>query len=514
MPFWVDVAKNLAKELQIEPCYWTGIDYMKRPVEKSFPNVVFHDSIRAVRGIPAPGCKDLKLPAIGQKLFQELAFCESIALQMMSRIDPGNIFTYEDRLRQYQYYVRYWAGVLEHFKPNLLISPREPHIIYDYVLYELCKRKGIQTLLFQETPISLLVYPVRQFELGSEILTTTYEDLKKSKKDVVLSDDSEKHIKRLSGNYSDALSAYSFGQPFKLKGKSRRRIPVFDAFVLKTDKIMSNPHNFVYEIQKTMKGFSRGLKIYDKQKGIDLKDTHWSYPEFLKMKRRGKIKVKELKKHYDSLTKQPDTNKPYVYVALHFQPESSTCPLGGVFVNQYLMVDLLSKCVPENWQIYVKEHWGQWKIEARGERGRDPKFYDDLISLGNVTLIPTSIPSFDMVDKAKCLATVTGTSGWEAVVRGIPALIFGYPWYQGCEGTFYTPDEKTCKDAISKIESEYKVDKKAVRQFLRAMEKVSVNAYLHPVYEEKADFSPEENTTRVTSSIKDYINKQGVIKND
>ena len=45
------------------------------------------------------------------------------------------------------------------------------------------------------------------------------------------------------------------------------------------------------------------------------------------------------------------------------------------------------------------------------------------------------------------------------------------------------------------------------------MEKVSVNAYLHPVYEEKANFSEKENISRIANSIKDFLQKQGVIKN-
>ena len=33
-----------------------------------------------------------------------------------------------------------------------------------------------------------------------------------------------------------------------------------------------------------------------------------------------------------------------------------------------------------------------------------------------------------LIDKCKAVATITGTSGWEALIRGKPVLHFGYPW--------------------------------------------------------------------------------------
>lgn len=514
MAMWVDVAARLAQEIGLRPVYWTGADYMEQPVRERFSDIVFHSNLMAVRGISAPKCKDLKLPPLSQPILEELSFCESNVIHMMGRLDPDYSFTYEERVRQYHSYVKYWMAVLNHFKPEIVIFPIEPHHIYDYVLYELCKKKGITILMFQELPIVPLIYPVEQFESGSEVLKEMYNNLKASKKiqDIVLSPTIEKHLKRLLGDYSDAVSSYTFGQHFNIVKKERKHIPFINTTVFEAKKIAKKPQSFVDELQKGIKEFAKGPKIFDKQKGEKFEDAHWSYWDIILLKARGKKKITRLKRYYEKLTKDADLCKPYVYVALHYQPESSTSPLGGVFVNQFLVVDMLSKCIPNGWNVYVKEHWGQWRPGTYGERARTTDFYDDITSLHNVTMISASIPSFELIDNSKAVATITGTTGWEAIVRGKPTLVFGHAWYRECEGVFYTPSEETCKSALLKIQAGYKVNKEKVKLFLHVLEKVCAKAYLQRGYMATSGISQEENVKALTQTIRSFLQRKGVVK--
>ena len=101
---------------------------------------------------------------------------------------------------------------------------------------------------------------------------------------------------------------------------------------------------------------------------------------FLYFKNLLKISIKDwvLKRTYLSFCDVPNFSKPYIYVPLHYQPEMTTSPLGGIFVNQELMLHMISKAIPEDTEIIIKEHPTQWLFMHRG-RTRD--FYIDLKKL-------------------------------------------------------------------------------------------------------------------------------------
>jgi len=46
---------------------------------------------------------------------------------------------------------------------------------------------------------------------------------------------------------------------------------------------------------------------------------------------------------------------------------------------------------------------------------------------------------------------VTGTAGWEAIVRGTPALVFGDPWYKHAPGCFSTKTRDALQSALHAI---------------------------------------------------------------
>ena len=495
MPLWLDVAECLTQEHNWQPCYWIASPDFKQPVKKKFPDVVFHSNLDAIRGIDAPDCTNLKLPPLDQPLLEDLSFCESIALQMMNRMDPMGIFSYEERVRLYHYHVRYWMAVLNHFNPDVVISPVAPHLIYDHVLYELCKKKNIRTMMFMQTSLVPLIYPVNHFESGSSSLSSLYKSMLKSRnndvKAVRLSEDTEKYLSGISRDYSSAIPFYM---------KSHKEQQSIGRYI--TKKVLQQPHY----ISKVIHHVSRGR--YIKQKGKKIEDSDVRSWKYLLYVFEGTRKKNRLKRYYKKLMQEADFDCPYIYVALHYQPERSTSPEGGVFANQLLMIDLLSTCAPEGWSIYVKENPLQFQaVTATGECSRTIDFYDDLVSLPNVKIVPISTSSFELIDNSMAVATVTGTSGWEAVLRGKPVLTFGHVWYKGCEGVFYTPTRDMCEAVLSKIQAGYNIDNELVRLFVYALEQISVKGYVEPSYEGVAGISPEENVVALTDAIQNFFTR-------
>jgi hypothetical protein len=206
-------------------------------------------------------------------------------------------------------------------------------------------------------------------------------------------------------------------------------------------------------------------------------------------------------RRYDELAVAADLTQPFVYVPLHIQPERSTNPIGGIFDDQHLMVGLISAVLPSGWRIYVKEHPSQFALQFASERGRWTSLYEDLMSIRNVSLVRRDTPSFDLIDNTRAVATITGTSAWEGIVRRIPALVFGEPWYKGCPGSYTIRTYDDCREALVRIAHGDRPDLAAVRLFLKAAEDASLVAYLSSDDQPMAGIDEPTNVRRLTRAI-------------
>jgi hypothetical protein len=182
------------------------------------------------------------------------------------------------------------------------------------------------------------------------------------------------------------------------------------------------------------------------------------------------VEFNSLHKLYNKLSVTADTSKKYIYFCLNYQPELTTSPLGGIFVNQILAITLLSNALPSDWVIYVKEHPGQlFRKNFYGYIARYRGFYKQIASLPNVQFILGDIDQFTLIDKAQCVATITGTAGWEAIVRGTPAIIFGEAWYQSAPNVFRVINQNDCDSAIEKISANIQFQEVNLIRFVKSI---------------------------------------------
>ena len=82
----------------------------------------------------------------------------------------------------------------------------------------------------------------------------------------------------------------------------------------------------------------------------------------------------------------------------------------------------------------IKEHPASFRFSEQICRARSTHFYADLSSLPNTDLIDSESDSDSLMDGCRFLATGSGTPGWEAVNRGRPVVVFGWPWYLAAPG--------------------------------------------------------------------------------
>lgn len=472
VPLWVDLASILARENNWTPCYWAGRAHLEQYVKQHFPDIIFHDHIDAIQGIFPKESTSHRLPALDEDLLKRLSFHEKIIMKMMDRIDPLAELNYEARLRLYYHHLRHWLHILDEFEPDIFFSPSSPHQIYDYVLYALCQMRGIKTILFYSAYDLRRLYVVKRFEEGSKDIQVKYEQKLKEMELAELSSETEGYLQETSGTYPGGI--HFVLQPlFKREHEKYRRVMFLKNMLYTILLLFRSPTSFRETVGR-------------------------------------RFIVWRLQSLYNALLHQDiDLSCPYIYVALHQQPENSTSPEGGLFVDQFLAILLLSKSLPTGWQIYVKEHPSQFIPQYGGNRSSRPKhFYSDVAALPYVKLIPVSFPSLTLIDHAKAVATVTGTIGWEAVVRGKPALTFGFPWYRGCEGVFYTPTQKSCQEALTQIADGYTVNNEKVRLFAQVIEEIGCSRYLydklHLELQSKASSIKEFQRLQYTSEFQDH----------
>ncbi len=167
----------------------------------------------------------------------------------------------------------------------------------------------------------------------------------------------------------------------------------------------------------------------------------------------------------------------FVYMPLQLMPERTSLPLGGVFHDQLHMAQMTAAALPAGFHLVIKEHPRQFKTPNRFQTGRGEAFYRRLFELpaDRVLLAPLGTDSKTLMSRAACTAVMTGTSGWEALRAGKPALIFGHPWFQGCPGALRAGSVQECREALSRIAAgEHVVDINRVAAYMHwLLEKAS-----------------------------------------
>tara|TARA_B110000503_G_C7156047_1_gene417356 strand:- start:1437 stop:2894 length:1458 start_codon:yes stop_codon:yes gene_type:complete len=108
----------------------------------------------------------------------------------------------------------------------------------------------------------------------------------------------------------------------------------------------------------------------------------------------------------------------YVYFPLHVDPEASTMVLSPFHTDQLSIIESISKSIPFDSYLYVKEH-----IHMIGKRPKG--FYDSLKSYPKVKFISPFEDNFSLIKNAYVITTITGTTGWEGMMLKKPVIYIG-----------------------------------------------------------------------------------------
>lgn len=131
----------------------------------------------------------------------------------------------------------------------------------------------------------------------------------------------------------------------------------------------------------------------------------------------------------------------FILFAAHFQPERSTIPEGGCFDDHLKAIDVILSLIPSGYFILYKEHPRQFDMfDMRRKFARNKKYYESINAYERVHLASAFWDNADLIEKSSAVATVTGSSGWEALRYGKNCIVFGDAWYRQCEACLHVSE--------------------------------------------------------------------------
>jgi len=490
---WLNIAHTLLGDHGVAPVLWSGDATTVRQAKREFAGALAVIGVDAACGrvlhdlgwIPKP----LDAPTL-----QALANDESIALSMMDRMDQDRgSFDHEARRRHWHDLLQTWGAALDMLQPDVVIFSMSPHIVYDYALYALCKHRGIETRMFERAMLPGLVFVISCFEDGSPQLRAALE-ASQGPELPTLNAALQQHLDDIRGGGETALPA-NYRKKLAARGVLKKAGRQADAGVL---RMLAYETKRVAYLYLRTGGPPRNYFVRQDANGRLVSPTLW---QWLVARWKGQFLKRRLRRVFDGLARPIDRAQPYVLLALHYQPERAIVPMAGEFGDQLLIVDILARTLPPGWQLVVREHPWQLTPFGRGELGRTEGFYRRIAEYGNVVLAPIDSDGEALRDGARAVATATGSIGWQAIVRGMPALVFGAAWYADSPGAYRIHDVRSCRDAMKAIGTGKGVPAFAAERMMAALKAVSVQGYLEPDLEDVAGLAEDQAVAAMAEAL-------------
>lgn len=489
--FYGDVLQKVIVNVSRHTLFgYLNVVYYDKPIKnlpvKEVQFVKYHSLLRLEQSL----CDPNDLIPLDEKLIIQMADCERIVLKMIDRLEVGRRYTHQERIEMYYFFLRYWNTVIETHRVNLLISANVPHEIYDYVIYGLCQLKKIPIIfLYHQSQIEDTALIMHDWKKNCLKLQSSFQELQKefhgkNEAEIDLSDTLQRHFKAQVTNSADAV-------PFYMNNKKNWRT-IF-AFIINPvvniySTALENPKDFFLKCINPIKWVNFFYYVFKPLRIVYFITT--------------KIRTKYFNVFYQRHSTHPDLKKTYIYVPLQYQPELSTSPLADAYADQQLIIQMISKHIPDNVYVYVKEHPKQTSF------CRTIQFYQNLLRIKNVVLVRKDSNSFDFINHCAAVATSTGTPGWEALFREKPVLMFGSYIYQFADGVYKISTNADCQWALDQIlNHRIRPSLKNIKLYLKALGEVSIPAVIDPNYLRVSKLTEKENIDNITQALLAEINQ-------
>lgn len=428
----------------LSPSTIGAITSTKNGFENHFDFFVDYDDIISGKCI-----REYSGGGIGSNIYKLVKNCEVDALRMMDRLprfQNGYNGSLSERRELFFQLSKFLYKLITDNQVTHVVFSNIPHEVYDFVLYSICKSLSIPTLIFNDA--------------GGVI-----------KNSLTICESIEE------------LGLLNFGREIKT---------AIDCVSTK---------NWNSDVEASFKRRDIVTALNPRTSGISLTKILKNAP-ITKRRYRLYSSKREYRKHVGS-TWLP-TN--FVLLGLHVQPELSTSPCGGHFVEQIEAIKFLASH-SAGFTILVREHPDQFRLRIPRPKG----FYEAISRIPGVKISPNTISVREIVSKAAAVATVSGTIALESVLLGRPGFIFGYSWFRECPGVYEVSNESEIDKAFRSLKDWSPPSESLLNEYLEGLKS---SLFQGTTWGSPASFSAYEASelrhvtlTNVTNIIEYWVSK-------
>lgn len=135
------------------------------------------------------------------------------------------------------------------------------------------------------------------------------------------------------------------------------------------------------------------------------------------------INNQRLKTHYRLLSGVDR----FVYYPLHVPADAALTLRSPEFLDQYALIDYISRAVPDSHKVVIKEHPALvGAVEYRRVR-------DLLRRRDNLVILDPHINNYEILRRADAVITVNSKAGAEGLLLGKPVIVLGNAFYTPCQ---------------------------------------------------------------------------------
>ena len=408
---WLDISEELLDKKIAEPILWIGDYKHLEKARKRFGNEVVKD--RDFFVFKSHQISNFKYNCKSNDFFlsNDYIITKDKALKMMDRLDDFSMMSRIDREAIFNNVVIWILNKFERTLPDALIAVEHPHTHVQFTIFQICKYLNIPCVKFNSW-LPIPVVNLQNSDTGELI-----------KKQIKIDEVTINQYSTFFQNYIENI--FNKGQKYEAS-----HIELVRQRSNNNSWKLQKSVNFLKDIFRKYKSKNNFLesKLYNPLDPFKISP----FQRLSFIRKRKKNLVNSLNKN---VSKSVKLNVKYVYFGLHYEPERTTLPDGGVFHDQFLALIKLREIIPEKMIIYVKEHPSMFFDSLTGYKGRSPVFYSLIKNIKGVKLLNHDVSTLELIRNSVFTATITGTIGLESAILGKKSLIFGNSWYDGCPNT-------------------------------------------------------------------------------
>lgn len=376
------------------------------------------------------------------------------------RIEPD----WDSHYTVYMHNLFFWYNYLKQKQITHVFLTAIPHEGYDCIIYYLCKYLRIPVQIVHSCFIPFRRYPLNDFKIDEPALKAEYSRLLEQYEHSNVEDIP------LEGKTAEVFERWASLQPDQMKPWYMRVNPFIRRlrqrfYETNIIRIWRGILGDAYAEHGISPAFLK-ISLQKTPQLLRMIPVAWKRWRFVRPVKKLSVRFRE---YYQSLAGEPVPGEEYIYFPLQYQPEATSNPMGGgMYADQIIPLNILSKSIPADMKIYVKTHPEQLSLM------RTKDYYDEIARIPKVRLMKIETSTYELMKNAVAVASLTGTALWECQFFGVPALAFGYSVKNLAPLTYHVRTVEECKEALNKIALMPRRDvKKELKIYTKALHNVS-----------------------------------------